>query len=333
MSEERKVSTRPSFLKWASLVLALGIMGLSIVLYMGQQEFLAPGPLKKDLTIVIPKGSGLERISNILKDEGVIREPLIFQLGARYTKKARNLKAGEFLVPAAASMLDIIEILENGKAVSYSVTIPEGKTSFEIVEILRSNPDLVGEITDVPEEGSLLPETYLFVRGDSRQSILDRMKRALERNLDKLWDNRQEGLPLKTKEEALVLASIVEKETGIASERPLVAGVFINRLNFKMRLQSDPTVTYGITLGTKPLGRGLTRKDLKTPTEYNTYTIDRLPPKPIANVGLSALEAVTQPAKTKYLYFVADGTGGHAFARNLKEHNKNVRHWRSVKKK
>ncbi|OUS13036.1 aminodeoxychorismate lyase [Rhodospirillales bacterium 47_12_T64] len=333
MTEENKQSARPSFKKWASLCIAFIFMAVSIVLYYGQQTFLAVGPLKEEVAVVIPRGAGLEQISSILKSEGVISDSLIFQLGARYSKRARNLKAGEFLFPATVSMDEVLKILEKGKTVSYSVTIPEGKTSFEIVDILRHDKDLSGEVLIIPKEGSLLPETYQFVRGDSRQSIVDRMQNALTENMNELWGDRQEGLPLKSIEEALILASIVEKETGIASERPLVAGVFINRLNRKMRLQSDPTVSYGITMGQAPLGRSLSRKDLKAPTPYNTYTIDRLPPGPITNVGRSALEAVTQPAKTKYLYFVADGTGGHSFAKNLKEHNKNVRMWRSIKMK
>ncbi|MEH6632729.1 MAG: endolytic transglycosylase MltG [Halopseudomonas aestusnigri] len=320
-------------MKWASLCIACIFMAISIVLYYAQQTFFAPGPLSKDVTVVIPRGAGLEKIANLLKDEEVISDILIFQLGARYTKRARNLKAGEFLFPATASMDTVIEILEQGKAVSYSVTIPEGKTSQEIIDILLSDQNLSGKISVIPEEGSLLPETYQYVRGGTRQSIVDRMQKALTESLSELWMNRQQGLPLNSIEEALVLASIVEKETGIASERPLVAGVFINRLKLKMRLQSDPTVSYGITMGQAPLGRSLSRKDLKTPTPYNTYTIDRLPPGPITNVGRSALEAVTQPTKTKYLYFVANGTGGHSFAKNLKEHNKNVRLWRSVKMK
>ncbi len=320
-------------MKWASLCLACIIMAMSIALYHAQQTFFAAGPLSNDVIVVIPSGVGLEKIANLLKDEEVISDVLIFQLGARYTKRARNLKAGEFLFPATASMDAVIKILEQGKAVTYSVTIPEGKTSREIIDILLSDQNLSGEISVIPEEGSLLPETYQYVRGGTRQSVVDRMQKALIENLNELWMNRQEGLPLDSIEEALVLASIVEKETGIASERPLVAGVFINRLRLKMRLQSDPTVSYGITMGQAPLGRSLSRKDLKTPTPYNTYTIDRLPPAPITNVGRSALEAVTQPTKTKYLYFVANGKGGHSFAKNLKEHNKNVRLWRSVKMK
>ncbi|MFD2207824.1 endolytic transglycosylase MltG [Kiloniella antarctica] len=308
-------------------------MAISITVYYAQQTFMAPGPLVKDVAVVIPRGAGLEKIANLLKKKKIISDVLIFQLGARYTKRARNLKAGEFLFPAKSSMDEVINVLEQGKAVSYSITIPEGKTSVEIIEILRGDPNLTGDILVVPVEGSLLPETYLYVRGGTRQSIVERMEQALVKSLDDLWAARQEGLPLKSKEEALVLASIVEKETGIAAERPLVAGVFINRLRLKMRLQSDPTVSYGLTLGKVPLGRSLSRKDLKTPTPYNTYTIDRLPPMPITNVGRSALEAVTQPASTRYLYFVADGTGGHSFATNLKEHNKNVRLWRSVKMK
>ncbi|WP_020594053.1 endolytic transglycosylase MltG [Kiloniella laminariae] len=333
MSEEPKNTTRPAFLKWASFLLALIVLTCAILAYTAQVRFLAPGPLQQDVSVMIPRGAGLEKISDLLVKEGVIDDPLVFQLGARYTQRSKNLKAGEYLFPAQISIDQAIGILESGKSIVYSVTIPEGKTSQEIVDLLLAEPTLEGTINLTPDEGSLLPETYHFVRGDSRQSIIDRMQADLSKTLQELWDKRQENLPLKSPQEALILASIVEKETGIASERPLVAGVFVNRLNKSMRLQSDPTVTYGITLGKAALGRSLTRADLKALTAYNTYTIDGLPPGPIANVGRSALEAVMQPAATKYLYFVADGTGGHAFARTLKEHNKNVRIWRSVQMK
>jgi UPF0755 protein len=200
--------------------------------------------------------------------------------------------------------------------------------------VLNAAPDLAGPPIDVaPPEGSLLPETYFFERGDTRQDILDRMVTGHRDALARLWPARASGLPIENEAEWIVLASIVEKETGVASERPLVASVFVNRLKKGMRLQSDPTVIYGITEGKGPLGRGLTRKELDTPTPYNTYQIDGLPPGPIANPGLASLEAVLHPADTKYLYFVADGTGGHVFAETLKEHNENVRKWREIEKK
>jgi len=195
-----------------------------------------------------------------------------------------------------------------------------------------AEPLLVGEIDEVPPEGSLLPETYLFSRDDSRQAVLARMREAMQQTLAELWPKRREGLPLATPEEAVTLASIVEKETGVAAERPLVAGVFINRLKKKIPLQSDPTVIYGITLGKTELDRPLSRKDLKTATPYNTYTIQGLPPGPIANPGRDALQAVMAPTETDYIYFVADGSGGHAFAKTLEEHNRNVAKWRKFQK-
>ncbi len=212
------------------------------------------------------------------------------------------------------------------------VTVAEGRTSWEIVELLKATAELEGEIGAVPSEGVLAPNTYFFQKGETRQDILDRMAQAQQTALDELWEGRAEDLPISTPEEALVLASIVEKETGLADERPEVAAVFINRLRRGMRLQSDPTIIYGITEGKGPLGRGIRRSEIDRKTRWNTYQIDGLPPTPIANPGRDAIAAVLNPPDSDYLYFVADGTGGHAFSKSLAEHNRNVANWRRIEK-
>ncbi len=304
----------------------------SFVWFEGRDRFERPGPLPEQSIVFIPAGSGLAGIAQLLEDENVIEDERLFQIGVRVLGQARSLKAGEYAFPAAVSMRGAAEILASGEVVVRRLTIVEGITSHEAVALIEAAEGLEGSLEDVPPEGSLLPETYHYRRGDSRQSVLERMKASRDKVLSELWEARAEGLPIKTPEEAVILASIVEKETGVADERALVAGVFVNRLNKGMRLQSDPTVTYGITLGVRPLGRELSRRDLRQPSPYNTYVINGLPPAPIANAGRAALAAVLNPEATGYLYFVADGTGGHAFAKTLKQHNRNVAKWRRFKR-
>ncbi len=290
------------------------------------------GPLAADTVVYIPQGSGLDAIAGQLERAGVIEDPLVFRLGARVLGATRGLRAGEYLFPAALSMRGAIELLTSGRTVVRRLTLAEGLTSFEAVAVVEMAEALEGEVGTVPAEGSLLPETYHYARGDRRADLVARMGRALDETLGELWPGRAPGLPIATPREAVVLASIVEKETGRPDERPLVASVFINRLKKGMRLQSDPTVVYGLTGGRGALGRALTRQDVQAPSAYNTYLIDGLPPGPIANPGRAALEAVLNPAKTPYLYFVADGSGGHAFARTLAEHNRNVAKWRKLRR-
>ena len=244
----------------------------------------------------------------------------------------RDLRAGEFAIPEAASMAEIYDILRSGQTIQYPVTAAEGLTTAMIIRIVEASEVMTGEITRIPAEGALLPETYLVSRGDDRQALIDRMEAAQDALLDELWSNRAENLPFDTPEEAIILASVVEKETGIAHERPMVASVFVNRLRRGMRLQSDPTIIYGITQG-EPLGRGIRRSELdSTANRYNTYQIDGLPPTPISNPGRDAIAAVLNPPEGQYLYFVADGTGGHAFATSLAEHNRNVAQWRRIER-
>ncbi len=309
---------------------AAGLVAAGLVYY-GYEAFRAPGASQQETLIVVPRGSSLSDIAQTLTKQGVIADPLVFRLAARLTKQARRLKAGEYAVPAAASMEAVLGILSSGKTVARSLTIPEGLTSREIVSLVAAAPALVGDIDEVPPEGSLLPETYHYSYGDDRRELLSRMSSAMAQTLEELWPQRFDGLPFESPGEALALASIVEKETGIADERPLVASVFINRLRRGMRLQSDPTVIFALTEGEKPLGRALTRRDWRVEHPYNTYVISGLPPGPIANPGRAAIAAVLQPAESKYLYFVAAGDGGHAFAKTLKEHNRNVRKWQRLK--
>ena len=293
-----------------------------------QSRYEAPGPLAAEAVVIVPRGAGLAAIADDLAAAGVISDPTLFRVGVRLFGDARTLQAGEYAFAPGASMKDAAALIASGQTVVHRLTIPEGLTSVEVVALLEAAEPLAGPIDQIPPDGALLPETYHFHRGDSRAAVLQRMDEAMDEALRDLWDKRAPNLPLNTPEEALVLASIIEKETGVDSERALVAGVFVNRLNKGMPLQSDPTVVYGITEGKAPLGRSLTRKDLASPTPYNTYQIAGLPPGPIANPGRAALEAALNPTATEYFYFVAAGDGGHAFAKTLAEHNRNVAKWR-----
>jgi len=311
------------------VILAIAVAVCCAWLY---AQFTSPGPLPVSTAIVIPSGTGLEGIASSLKRAGAIRRDFVFVIGARVSRQARSLKAGEYLIPAASSPRQVMEILASGKSVVRRLTIPEGLTSAQVMARLELAEGLTGTAGSagdgISDEGSLLPETYHFSYGDSREELVKRMQSSMQEAVTRLWEMRAPDLPIKTPEEAVILASIVERETGIPQERGLVAGVFVNRLKRGMRLQSDPTVAYGVAPG--GLDKPLTRADLKQPTPYNTYVIKGLPPTPIANPGIDAIRAVMNPVETDYLYFVADGTGGHAFARTLKDHNRNVRKWRKI---
>lgn len=311
------------------LILLTGIVGGGLLAW-GYAEYVKPGPTIAETTVVIPQGKGVEAIANTLAEEGIIRDPLIFRLGVRLSRVDTALKAGEFAFPHGVSAKGAAEVLIKGKTVVRRLTIAEGLTSVQVFDQLVATNGLE-ETFDVPVEGSILPETYHFSYGDTREAIVGRMVKAMDKTLSELWRNRADGLPLKSPQDALILASIVEKETGVRAERARVAGVFVNRLRKGMRLQSDPTVVYGLTEGEGPLGRALTRADLKTDHPYNTYTNNGLPPGPICNPGLAAIRAVLNPIKTDELYFVADGNGGHVFAKTLKEHNRNAARWRKIR--
>lgn len=335
-SEKKKGGLIGKLLMWMLILLVGGTILLAGGAWLSwnwlQAEVEEPGPAAGETIVTLPRGSGLIAIANRLEEAGVVEDAQLFRIWVTIDGGDRDLRAGEYAIPAGASMQDIYDQLRAGDTIQYLVTAPEGRTSAQIVRILNENPVLTGEITEIPAEGTLLPETYSFHRGDTRQDILDRMRADQQALLDELWPNRADDLPFDTPEEAIILASIVEKETGVASERPLVASVFVNRLRRGMMLESDPTIIYGIT-GGEPLGRGIRRSELDNDDNpYNTYFITGLTPTPIANPGRDAIAAVLNPPESDYLFFVADGTGGHAFAATYREHQRNVANWRRIER-
>jgi UPF0755 protein len=314
-----------------TLIVALALAGV-FGFTMLEHEVTAKGPLQSDKVVLIPRNTGTSAIAGILKDEGVIDQPLLFEAYALINRQRGQLKAGEFQFKAGTSIQEAIDTLVQGKAILHAITIPEGLTSDQIVARLYENEILSGDIAETPREGTLLPDTYKFERGTTRQQIVNTMQAAQRQALNQIWQRRAADLPIKSPQELVILASIVEKETGRADERTRVAGVFINRLMKRMKLQSDPTIVYGLVGGKGTLGRGILRSEIETATPYNTYVIEGLPPGPIANPGRAALEAVANPSRTKDLYFVADGSGGHAFAETYEQHQRNVSRWRQIEK-
>jgi UPF0755 protein len=307
-----------------TLLVLLAFVGGAAFVF-GKQRFEAPGPLEQDKMVVIPPRLGMVEIADLLKREGVIDEHRLVFVGGVFALKARTeLKSGEYLFAKRASVRDVVETMVEGKVVQHSFTIPEGLTSEQIVARLLENDILSGTVKDVPREGSLLPETYSFPRGFSREQLIQRMQQGQQRLIKDIWDRRNPDLPLRSLEQLIILASIIEKETSKPEERTRIAAVFVNRLKQRMKLQSDPTIIYGLVRGKGALGRPISRRDIEQPTEYNTYVIDGLPPGPIANPGRASLEAAANPARTKELFFAADGTGGHAFADTYDQHQKNV---------
>ena len=306
-----------------------GVLGWYVL-----NQFSSHGPQAREgasTIYMLQKGTGLATTAQALERDWLVRDALVFRLGVMWEGKTSALKAGEYEIPSGASPKEIMEIFVQGKSIVHKLTVAEGLTSAVVMDLVRRDPILVGELTLLPAEGRLLPETYLFQRGTTRDQLVAQMQRDHVKVLDELWDKRQPGLPFTTKEQAVTLASIVEKETGVASERPHVAAVFINRLRRGMRLQSDPTIIYGLTKGV-PLGRGIRQSELEKATPYNTYVITGLPPKPIANPGRASIEAVLNPMPSEDLYFVANGTGGHAFASTETEHQANVQRWREIER-
>ncbi|MZR13345.1 endolytic transglycosylase MltG [Maritimibacter sp. DP07] len=371
----------------ASNALSLSIIALVViagVIGWGKRQYEAEGPLETAICLRVEQGSNFTRVSEALETQGAIDSTAIFRMGAEYSGKSTELKAGSFLVEEHASMRQIVDIVTRGGASTcgtevvyriginaaeyrvreldpatqtflvvaeftpeddvpaeyarvrdladtrYRVAIAEGATSWQIVDALRKAEFLSGEIAAQPAEGSLAPDSYELRPGDDRAELIDRMQTKQDERLATAWENRAEGLPYESPGEALIMASIIEKETGQPEERPQVASVFVNRLEQGMRLQTDPTVIYGITNGQGVLGRGIRQSELRADTPYNTYVISGLPPTPIANPGLASIEAALNPAETDYLFFVADGSGGHAFAKTLEEHTRNVSRWREI---
>ena len=316
----------------ALVFLVLAIAGGGLTALWAYNAFERPGPLGEETTVVFPTGVSLNGIAAQLAEAGVIERPWLFKLGVRISGAARELRAGEFAFAAGISARGVMEALVEGRTVVRRITVPEGWMTFQIVELVAAADGLEGEVPDGVAEGALLPETYYFSLGESRAEVTGRMAAAMRDAVAELWPGRAEGLPFDTPEAAVILASIVEKETGFSGERAHIAGVFINRLRKGMRLQSDPTVIYAITKGLSQLDRPIRRSELERNDPYNTYVIYGLPPTPIASPGRAALEAVLNPLATKDLYFVADGSGGHVFARTLAEHNRNVAKWRQIEK-
>jgi UPF0755 protein len=311
-------------------LLALLLLAGGTAVFIGKQRFDAAGPLAEDKIVNIPKSYGNKDIADLLQREGVINQPLIFLGGVFALKAQGELKFGEYQFNKHASVRDVVETIVEGKVVQHLVTIPEGLTSEQIVQRLLENDILSGTIREIPREGTLLPETYKFARGMPREQVIQRMQQAQRRMLQEIWEHRAADLPVKAPEQLVTLASIVEKETSRPEERTRVAAVFVNRLKQKMKLQSDPTIIYGLVGGRGTLGRPIMKSEIDQPTPYNTYIIDGLPPGPIANPGRSSLEAAANPARTKELFFVADGAGGHVFAETYEQHQRNVARLRSI---
>lgn len=366
-------------------VLVVGLFLMGGVILWGQAQYTAEGPLEDAICLRVDRGSNMKRVSGDLVDDGAVVNAAIFRIGADYTEKASQLKAGSFLVTPGASMEDIVDQITRGGASTcgteivfrvgvtrttaqvreldpatnrfveratfdpaadtvpeiytekraladtrYRVALAEGVTSWQVVEALKAMDMMTGDVGEVPAEGMLAPESYEVQAGTDRVAMLEEMQELQQLRINAVWESREDGLPLQNPEEMLILASIIEKETGLPEERRQVASVFVNRLNQGMRLQTDPTVIYGITKGKSVLGRGLRQSELRRRTRWNTYTIDGLPPTPIANPGLASLEAAVAPDTSEYVFFVADGTGGHAFAETLEQHNRNVANWRQI---
>ncbi|PZO73582.1 MAG: endolytic transglycosylase MltG [Mesorhizobium amorphae] len=322
------------FLNFLISAIVLVMLGGIALAWFGKGAFEAPGSQTADATFMVQPNTGVTQISEQLERRGLISDARVFQLGTRLSGASGSLKAGEYAIPAGASMRDIVEILRSGRSITYTLTVPEGLTVEQALARVATHEALSGDMPpERPPEGSLAADTIPFTRGTPRRQIVEKLRTDQEKLVDEIWARRAPDLPIADKNEFVTLASIVEKETGRGDERPRVAAVFVNRLNKNMRLQSDPTIIYGLFGGQgKPSDRPIYQSDIEKPTPYNTYVINGLPPGPIANPGRAALEAVANPIETDDLYFVADGSGGHAFAATLAEHNRNVAQWRALER-
>jgi UPF0755 protein len=312
------------------LIVLICVAGL---FYVVRRQFDLPGPLAYPTVFVVPRGEGVSAIARRLEQDGIINDRWTFFIASRYFKVHDKIKAGEYNIKVNASLRDVLDTLVEGKSILYSVSIPEGLTSYQIVERLKADPDLAGDVDEVPPEGSLLPDTYRFAKGTSRDELIRRMQGEQKKFLEGLWSSRSRELQSFKPEDVVNIAAIVEKEASRADERPRVAAVYWNRLKKGMPLQADPTIIYGASSGKGTLGRPIQKNELEDEDNpYNTYRNKGLPPTPIANPGRAAIEAALNPAKTSELYFVADGTGGHAFADSYADHQKNVARWRKIEK-
>ena len=318
-----------AWLKGLAATAAVAAAAAGVMFY---HLFNLPNERGTEVQLLIEKGAGSRRVAEQLAEAGVISHPLLFRLAARVSGLDKDLKAGEYVFLPGISMREVLAIISRGEVHYRRLTLPEGLTTARMLELIRAEPNLAGEITIAAEEGELLPETYSYVKGDSRDSIVRRARLAMEKTLEEAWRQNRRKV-LKNRRQLLTLASIIEKETGVPEERADVAAVFINRLETGMKLQTDPTVIYALTKGKKDLGRPLYRKALSVESPYNTYKYYGLPPGPICNPGREAIFAAVHPSDADYLYFVASGTGGHRFARSLKEHNRNVSLYKKAMKK
>jgi len=333
MPTRRSKSARHPFIVIGNAIISIFVLMAivaGIALVVGKQRFEAPGPLPEDRIVNIPRGSGIRDIADVLVHEGVIDQAWVFIGGVLVLKAREDLKAGEYQFKAHAGLRDVVATIIEGRVVPHQLTIPEGLTSEQIVARLLDDDVLTGNIKEIPREGTLLPDTYNFTRGVTREQMIQRMQQAQQRVVKEIWDHRSPDLPIKTPDQLVILASLVERETGKPEERTRVAAVFANRLKQKMKLQSDPTIIYGLVGGKGTLGRSIMKSEIDQPTPYNTYQIDGLPPGPIGNPGRASLEAAANPARTRELYFVADGAGGHAFAETYEQHQKNVARLRLI---
>jgi UPF0755 protein len=331
MPTPRSKSARHPFVIIGNAIISIFVLvaiAAGVALILGKQRFDAVGPLSEDRVVNIPRGAGIRDIADVLVRDGVVDQPWVFIGGVLVLKAREDLKAGEYEFKAHASVRDVVATIVEGRVVAHQFTVPEGLTSEQIVARLLDDDVLTGNIREIPHEGSLLPDTYNFARGLTREQMIQRMQQAQQRLLKEIWDRHSPDLPIKNPDQLVILASLVEKETGKPEERTRVAAVFANRLKQKMKLQSDPTIIYGLVGGKGTLGRPILKSEIDQPTPYNTYQIDGLPPGPIANPGRASLEAAANPARTRELYFVADGTGGHVFAETYEQHQKNVAHLR-----
>jgi UPF0755 protein len=314
-------------------LLLVGLICVVGLVYLVRRQFDLPGPLAYPTVFVVPQNEGGSAIARRLEQEGIINDRWTFFIASRYFRVHNKIKAGEYNIKANASLRDVLDTLVEGRSILHSVSVPEGLTSYQAVERLKANPDLVGEIFEIPAEGSLLPDTYRFGKGTSRQELILRMQGDQKKFLEGLWPGRARELANVKPEDIISIAAIVEKEASRADERPRVAAVYWNRLKKGMPLQADPTIIYGASNGKGTLGRPILRSELDDQDNpYNTYKNKGLPPTPIANPGRAAIEAALNPAKTSDLYFVADGTGGHAFAESYADHQRNVAKWRRIEK-
>jgi UPF0755 protein len=319
------VSLISGVLSFVIVAMVVLVIGWSFAI----KKVTAPGPLTADKTVNIVRG---DDVAQTLEEQGVIENALLLKLTLLAEGDKDKVKFGEYLFKQGASLRQVIDTLISGKQVLHALTIPEGLTSLQVVDRIRENDILLGDVKNIPPEGSLMPDTYKFARGTTRDQLIRTMQQESKKVVSEVWGHHDPETPIRSPQEMVTLASIVEKETGKPDERPRVAGVFINRLSKNIPLQSDPTIVYGIVGGKGTLGRGILKSEVEQKTPYNTYAIVGLPPGPIANPGKAALEAVANPAKTKELYFVADGTGGHAFSETLDQHRQNVQRWRQIEK-